>query len=231
MKHWIESHPSSPSQDCGDFAACIRLGPCRYAVVVGDVAGHGDHAGHAANVLSSEVRTLLSCCSSLTEVLHLSSMRFERAVFTERTPFASLFVAIIDDFERVLRYASAGHEPALLFNADCGHQHLEPTGPVFGVPATPVFSERELPLSVGNVLVIVTDGITEARRSEGGHLRFFGSSGVVQAVLSAKSRGEDPARTIYQAAVAHSIDKTIDDATALVVDVSAAESFVRFKES
>jgi sigma-B regulation protein RsbU (phosphoserine phosphatase) len=230
MEHWIESHPSGPSQACGNFAAYIGLGPCRNAVVVGDVAGQGDLAGQAANVLKSEVRTLLSCCSSLTEVLYLSLMRFERAVFTEGTPIASLFVAIIDDFEGALRYASAGHESALLFDADCGHRHLEPTGPVLGIPATPVFFERELPLLVGDMLVIVTDGITEARRTEGGLLRFFGTSGVVRAVRSAKSCGQDPARSIYRAAVAHSIDKTIDDATALVVDVSAAGPFLHFKD-
>jgi serine phosphatase RsbU (regulator of sigma subunit) len=222
MQHWIESHPGAGSHVSGDFASHVRLGPCRHAVIIGDVAGQGADAGNAACTLQAKVQTLVACSVSLTDVMYDTSLYFERTLCGEATPFASLFVGVIDDFEGVLRYASAGHEPALLFGMNGSHKHLDPTGPVIGIPAIPVYYERELPMSLGDMLVVVTDGITEARPPEARDVRFFGSSGVVRAVHAASHLGQDPARAICHAAIAHAGGRITDDATAVVAWLPSA---------
>jgi len=119
--------------------------------------------------------------------------------------------------------SSAGHEPALLFDDAGRHRHLEPTGPILGLQAlgTQAFRERRLPPVKDGLLVIVTDGITEARRANGRSLELFGSTGVVRAVQRAERGGRDTATAIHQAAEDHAHGVLVDDACVAVSAVTA----------
>ena len=230
MKYWIESHPVGAPDCCGDFVGSWELAPNRSAIVVGDVAGRGREAGEAAAALRARVRELLVGGVPLAAILRIVSDTFTESVMKAATPFASLFVAILDGRNGTMRYASAGHEPGLLFSRGGRHRHLEPTGPVLGVPALPVFRERSLPLLADDMLVVVTDGVTEARRSESDELIFFGSSGVVRAVTAALRQGHDPARTICQAAFEYA-GQLVDDASVLVLRATFSERLRFAQES
>lgn len=231
MQHWIDSHSAAEPEYCGDLAAHVKLaGTAQHAVIVGDVAGRGAKAGEAANALLEHVRLLVCTSDNLASLLHSASDFFGRSLAKESTPFASMFVAVIDNREGVMRYASAGHEPALLFSANGTHKHLDPTGPVLGVATLPAFRERKLLVFPSDILVVVTDGVTEARRHDGERLDFFGSNGVVRAALAAGRAGRNPARAICHAAIAHAEGRVTDDATAFVSLLRPTEPALRLLE-
>jgi sigma-B regulation protein RsbU (phosphoserine phosphatase) len=78
------------------------------------------------------------------------------------TSFVTLFYAILDEKSRTLTYVNAGHNPPLLCRADGTMEELGPTGPVIGLIDTPVYDERSVILTSGDMLVMYTDGVTEA---------------------------------------------------------------------
>jgi serine phosphatase RsbU (regulator of sigma subunit) len=99
------------------------------------------------------------------------------------------------------------------------HVHLDPTGPLLGLRGAglaPAFGVRDLPYSASDLLAIVTDGITEARRREGERLEFFGASGVARVVYATRECRWDTAKEIQRAALAHAGNVLYDDATAVV---------------
>jgi serine phosphatase RsbU (regulator of sigma subunit) len=214
------------SKRCGDFAKVVELPRYRRAFIVGDVAGHGAGSGDGAAALSAYVRYLVSLNVSLPETLRAASDYFARRVMSESMSFASLFIAIADPREGTLAYASAGHEPGMLFDrADAStHVHLQPTGPVLGLQASPAFGEYAIPLFPESLLVVVTDGITDARRCVEDELSFFGTAGVARAIHTAVRMRRDPTHEIYSAAVLHSGGALTDDACVLVSSLSCSAS-------
>jgi serine phosphatase RsbU (regulator of sigma subunit) len=86
--------------------------------------------------------------------------------------FLSLFYLQYDSEMQQIRYANAGHPPPLVTNAlksDCAH--LDADGLLLGVQEQVVFEEKSIHLSVGDLILFYTDGLTEA---ENAHGEFFG---------------------------------------------------------
>jgi phosphoserine phosphatase RsbU/P len=80
--------------------------------------------------------------------------------------FATVFFGILDRRSWTLRYCNAGHPPALLKR---GREILQlaTDSPAIGVLPDLKFKERSVALAPGEILVLYTDGITEARRDRG----------------------------------------------------------------
>lgn len=214
------------SKRCGDFAMVIDLPAQRRAFVVGDVAGHGAAAADGADALSAYVRYLVALQVPLSETLRSASAFFNRRVTNEATSFASLFIAVADPRKGTIAYASAGHEPALLFDgADASsHAHLARTGSLLGLEANDAFGESAIPLFPESLLVVVTDGITDARHRVDDEYSFFGTSGVARAVFNAVRQRRDPAQEIYTAAILHAGGALSDDACVMVSSLSSAHN-------
>jgi phosphoserine phosphatase RsbU/P len=220
--HVVDIRPAGDATTCGDFAEHLNLSPERSALLVGDIAGRGLAVGRAARALHARVRSWLLGGIPLPECLRACDDFFTRSIMCDEVPFASLFIAETDEGESTLRYASAGHEPGLLFSETGRHRHLDPTGPILGLRAIlpdSTFGERVVPVSC-ELLVVVTDGVTEARRTEGEGLLFFGSTGVVRAVQDARFNRHETAKAIHEAALRHARDTLRDDASVVVSTVS-----------
>jgi len=86
---------------------------------------------------------------------------------------------------RRLTYCSAGHEPALLLR-DGQFIELSVGGIPLGIDAAQRYEKGLIDLSPGDVLLLYTDGVTDASSFEG---RKFGRERVRQAVLAASSGG------------------------------------------
>jgi serine phosphatase RsbU (regulator of sigma subunit) len=213
----IDVRPGTSEAACGDFAASIALDHRRTAIAVGDIAGRGEATGIAATALHAYVRSLLLSTESPAAILQASDEFFKRVLLKEETPFATLFVCISDSYLGQCSYASAGHEPALLFT-DRHHAHISPTGPILGLELgdSSRYVARQFAAGRESTLVVVTDGITEARRESTGRLDFFGSTGVVRAFQTAREQGREPAAAIHDAALEHAARALTDDATVLV---------------
>ena len=76
--------------------------------------------------------------------------------------FVTVFYAILDVQKLQLTYVNAGHNPPILRRADGTVEELEPTGPVIGLLDEPDYEERSVMLDRGDLLVMYTDGVTEA---------------------------------------------------------------------
>lgn len=200
----------------GDFTDAFRSGDDSATVAIADVCGKDEQAHCHARYLRHIVRTLANDYSP-SRLLDGVNLAFSRRIADfEDDRFASLFVATISG--RRLTYASAGHDFALLISSDGRHQHLPPTGAVVGVCESEYYSERTLRVESTDWLVLVTDGVTDARDGGG---RFFGNGGVARSALCAvKERVDDPATRILEAARKHGGGHFVDDASVLCIRVS-----------
>jgi sigma-B regulation protein RsbU (phosphoserine phosphatase) len=215
MNYWIESHGRNGTTNDGDFCDCIEIASGRYAMIIGDVAGHDADVREATRLLHAFINTVGTRIPLATGIKAADTF-FTQSIRSENIPFASVFVALFDLRSGVLRYASAGHEPALLFAADGSYEELEPTGSVLGVDYVAPCRERVLRLFHENLLVLVTDGITESRRRGSGGYEFFGTGGVAAAVRLGLRDKRDLAWAVYAAAVRHANAARTDDASIVV---------------
>ena len=86
---------------------------------------------------------------------------------TDSNRFATLFIAIYNDATRQLRYTNAGHNDALLIRAGGAIEHLTEGGTVLGAFEWARYTEASATLQRGDVLVIYSDGISEADNPRG----------------------------------------------------------------
>ncbi|HEX3002315.1 MAG TPA: SpoIIE family protein phosphatase [Methanoregula sp.] len=100
--------------------------------------------------------------------------------------FVTLFYATLNAENRVLTYVNAGHNPPLLSHADGSFEELEATGMAMGALKEAVYTEGRKILERGDILVMYTDGITEA---ENNRQEMFGEARLRDAI--ARSRGMD----------------------------------------
>jgi hypothetical protein len=146
----------------GDYFDWLELGAGRYATVMGDVSGHGLGASLFMAAARSLLRALLPRSGDPAEALRAVN----RALASDMPPgtFMSLFLGEVDVREGTLRYASAGHEPALLHRAARGSvEELGATGPALGIlPEGAWGLATASDLRRGDVLLLYTDGATEA---------------------------------------------------------------------
>lgn len=132
----------------------------RYALVIADVAGKGVPASLFMALSRTAVRIISRGERTAQRVIANANTTFLQDAGS--TSFVTLFYAILDEKSRTLTYVNAGHNPPLLCRADSTMEELEPTGPVIGLLDTPVYRERSVTLRKGDMLVMYTDGVTEA---------------------------------------------------------------------
>jgi serine phosphatase RsbU (regulator of sigma subunit) len=145
----------------GDFYQVLeRNEGTECVLVVADVSGKGI----AASLLTASLEALAAgpiedgqapevICDALSRRLH------------RRTPpekYATAFLAVLKPTSGHLCYTNAGHNPGLLMRADGTVQWLASTGPPIGLLPSASFAAGEVDLSPGDLLVLYTDGITEA---------------------------------------------------------------------
>jgi len=147
----------------GDFCDCVPLDSFRLAVAIGDACGHGLRASRCGTETRARLEALLlaGCDPGLT----LRRVNRELARTLPDGWFVSLLIVELDARSGSLRYASAGHTPALLMRAEPDRiDELAPTGPALGIFEDASFETAEIsPLSAGDLLLMHTDGVTEAK--------------------------------------------------------------------
>ncbi len=170
----------------GDFYDFYPLGAGRYGLLLGDVMGKGKEAAASIALLRYSVRAFSSTNSDparimaqLDDLIVRQQMRFETA---------SLFLGILDTGSGTLRYASAGHEPPLLRRANGGEEVLDSTGPILGIGLGAEYEEGLVSLNAGDALLLMTDGVTEARDRRGQFVDSVGAWRLFRAALAEAER-------------------------------------------
>jgi sigma-B regulation protein RsbU (phosphoserine phosphatase) len=157
--------------DCYDFIDLSDVTPDRHGIVLGDVSGHG--IGSA--LLMAAVRGSLQSEAKhhgqdLAELMAELNQQVVRD--TETDKFVTLFYGILDGPARSLIWASAGHEPAVWYHqADRTLEELPNTGMPIGVHDAAQYEQAgPIILTAGDILIVGTDGIREARNAMGEEL-------------------------------------------------------------
>jgi serine phosphatase RsbU (regulator of sigma subunit) len=162
----------------GDYYDFLNLGRGCLGLVLGDIAGKGMAGAMLMANLQASVRGQCAVALEHPEgfLQAVNRMFFES---TSDGAYATMFYAEYEDKSRRMRYANCGHLPALLMRRDASVVRLESTGTVLGLfdGWQCAFVERRL--ETGDVLVLYTDGVTEAFGEDGEE---FGERRLVDAV-------------------------------------------------
>lgn len=149
----------------GDLFDVHRIDDHRSMLLVADVSGKGLAAAVDTALVKYSIRILVESEPEPGVVL----ARFNRTFMNasgDPSAFVSVFLGILDDRDLSLRFASAGHGPVFLRRGSTVAA-VPVTGPLVGLERTDTFSSSHAQLELGDILVLATDGLTEARDSSG----------------------------------------------------------------
>lgn len=180
--------------------------------VISDVSGKGVSAG----MLSAFVKAGFDHKEpSLSKAVEKLSGKFVELNLDERS-YITLAAVRISKAEGKLRFLTAGHNaPILLKNAYGIHEIESPAPPVSGWFENYAYEEKELPVSRGDILALLTDGVTECKNSAG---ELFGIERAESVLLQSRS-AEDYIGKLRQALTVFSGGKFTDDITAIAFDL------------
>jgi sigma-B regulation protein RsbU (phosphoserine phosphatase) len=150
----------------GDYYDFLEVTQSTMAFVLGDVSGKGVPAALLmANLQacfrSQEPRALLQPA----RVLETVNRHFFDSTTAER--FATLFFGLYDDHTGELRYVNCGHVAPLLVRAGGDLETLAPTATMLGAFRQWACTEQHVSLHAGDLLVVYSDGVTEAESPSG----------------------------------------------------------------
>jgi len=211
----------SHDQVGGDYYDFIGVSETRLGLAIADVSGKGIPAallmaGFRMSLLA-EIRNefaIRAVMRKVNQLLHES---------TERDRFVTAFYGVLDWRNGMLIFSNAGHNPPLLLRANGTSEELFEGGVALGVLEDARFEERPLKLEPGDVLVMYTDGVSEAEDEHGAQ---FGTERLESIV---RAHPGHTARELLQDIVAAVLDWAgergpNDDLTLLVLRVPPREA-------
>jgi phosphoserine phosphatase RsbU/P len=169
----------------GDIVDVYHFDNGNVALSIADISGKGASAAIHAALVKYGLRCYASEGLSAERVIRsLDRTYIENNAFERTESFASVFLGILDHDRRSMTYASAGHEPVILWSSEAGAEVLKPTAPVIGVfdDQHHLFKQRHVEIKAGTILIATTDGVTEARAPNGD---LFGIERLVDSVTAA----------------------------------------------
>jgi phosphoserine phosphatase RsbU/P len=207
----------------GDYYDFLELRPGRVALVLADIAGKGVSGALLMANLQANLRSQYAV--ALEDIRQLLSS--VNRLFYENTSdnsYATLFFADYDDSTRRLRYVNCGHLPPLLLR-ECGTssggaasspviERLKATSTVLGLFENWECSVAETQLNPGDILVLYTDGVTEAT---GAAADEFGESRLIGTICAHRNlRAQPLLESVIKDVQEFSRDEQADDITLVV---------------
>lgn len=192
---WVYSSPLDPASAGGDvyyFSVCSHGTISRVALA--DVAGHGGSASFAAERLQSILRKHID---NWDQSMLMSEINDAFRWTTEPSRYATAAVLGLQSETGDLLFSNAGHPPPLWYSAREKSWHwlqddtpfaVEIEGLPLGMIPGTVYSQTCVSLGIGDVLLLYTDGITEATDGSNSELGYEGLLQIVDCLA-----GESPA--------------------------------------
>jgi len=163
----VASHYEAAKEVGGDYFDFVQVDKDTLGIVVADVSGKGVPGSLVMTMIRTALRTEARSLKSASEVL----ARVNEFVVNDmkKGMFVTLFYVIVDSKKRRINYASAGHNPMILFRQGTKKTYyLNPRGFPVGIslPDPELFKKSiesdTIQLAEDDILLIYTDGITEA---------------------------------------------------------------------
>ncbi|MGD9029574.1 MAG: PP2C family protein-serine/threonine phosphatase [Anaerolineae bacterium] len=215
---WQLAAALEPARDtAGDFYDFIPLPDGRLGLLVADVADKGMGAALYMALSRTLIRTYAAEYQAQPDLV-LDAVNSRILLDTRASLFVTIFYGILDPTDGTLTYCNAGHNPPYLLRAGDKDaiQGLDRTGMPLGVYADVTWERRAVPLAPGDVLVLYTDGITEAQN---GQEVFFGKERLLEIAKANVGRSAREIQDVLLAAVHEFVGEApqFDDITLMVL--------------
>jgi sigma-B regulation protein RsbU (phosphoserine phosphatase) len=154
--------------DYYDFLEFEDPGNGQIGVVVGDVSDHGISSALLMATVRAQIRQRCSAYNKIDQVVTDVNRRLAQDVM-DSGRFMTLFYTEIDRSQNIIRWVSAGHDPAIIYDpVKDVFKDLNGTGNLaLGIMEDANFKEAARDIVPGQIIVIATDGIWEARNPKG----------------------------------------------------------------
>lgn len=161
----------------GDYYDWVSIYDDQIAIVIADVSGKGVPAA----LLMAFLRASLRAATHIGYSTHVSMAKVNYLLWEsiERNQFVTAFYGILDGPNGTLSYSNAGHTPSLLVHANGSHRFIDRGNVPLGMFRDTRYHEYYLSFEPGDLLVLYTDGVTEATNPSGEE---FGRERLAEAV-------------------------------------------------
>jgi sigma-B regulation protein RsbU (phosphoserine phosphatase) len=205
---------SLPSRQVGgDYHDLISLSRGRLGVAIGDVSGKGVPAALLMSMLHAGLHAQVNGAAAVAEV----ARRMNRILYhaTSHEKYATFFFGIFDPVDGRFLYTNAGHNLPLVLHRDGTIDRLREGGLVLGVMEDASYREASIPVGAGDLLVLYTDGVTEATDRKGEE---YGEARLVETVRRHAGLGAaEIVRAVREDVAAFSRAPGFDDDFTLIV--------------
>jgi phosphoserine phosphatase RsbU/P len=165
----------------GDYYDWVRIYDDQIGLVIADVSGKGMPAA----LLMSFLRASLRAAIHIGYAPHISMAKVNYLLWEsiERNQFVTAFYGVLDASNMTLAYTNAGHNPPLMMDKEGNARFIERGGLPLGMFRDTRYYEYYISLEPGQLIVLYTDGVTEAANPEGEE---YGRERLAAAVLKAR---------------------------------------------
>jgi len=144
----------------GDYFAFQPRDNRRLGIALGDVSGKG--IGAALLMAMAQASFRAHAATSVTPDVIVERLNRAVCANAESNKFITFFYGELDGETHTLHYVNAGHNPPLLFRENGALESLHTGGLILGFDPTIRYAQKEVTLARGDLLLLYTDGVTEA---------------------------------------------------------------------
>jgi phosphoserine phosphatase RsbU/P len=197
----------------GDFYDVLPLPDGRLVLTLGDVSGKGSPAALLMALLLAVLRTLAD--EGLTPPALVERLNIQISRHSPASRFITLFFGVYTPATGALTYVNAGQNPPLLRRRDGRYQRLGATGVALGMFEGSTFDAVDTRVEPGELLVLYSDGITEAEDPQGIPFEEAGLEQVLERELAAAPA--DIGTRVLEAVETHARNSRFNDDLTLLV--------------
>lgn len=202
----------------GDYYDIVKFSETRFGLIIGDVSGKGTSAAFNMAQVKGIFHSLAQFDLAPDELIRKANLAVGKCL--ERSSFITASYFVIESDTRKVQYVRAGHCPTLLYcSKDNSARFLSSKGMGMGILRNSEYDKyvhaNDLTLQPGDLLVLHTDGITEATNRDGEQ---FGEERLQQSLM--QHVGKNPAEIkegIIADLYSFSEEKRLDDDYTLVI--------------
>jgi len=211
----------------GDFYDVIRIGDDRIALAMVDVSGHGVPSALLTSMIKTEIDSQLKGETATAAVCENINNNL-KATLSETGFYCTMVLCVIDLSKMEMEYSNCGHTNPVLIRADGGVEMLSTDGFFIGTPLDATFEGKKVALGKNDRLYFYTDGLTEARNSDG---LFFDDERFIEALKETKELPVEKQLNEILGRIEEfqkgTETKNRDDITLMIVEIGESMSIAR----
>lgn len=215
----LSSDYQSSSRAGGDYYDFFPLGQGKYGMLIADVSGHGTPAAVLMAIVHAIAHLVPGGPHPPEHVMGFINRQLASRYTSGNGSFVTGFYGVFDEHARTLTYANAGHPSPLWKRANSSTVEELPSdhsGLPLGIMDDVEFGRQSVELSPGDVVLLYTDGISEAWSAAG---EMYGIARLKSALLRASTHKHPVAELIEDLSVFCGQTPPADDRTMLVAQV------------